>query len=1385
MIPSIAKLPLPPKYKTSFVLNLTTQNKAVLPNRLLIDAINNIDELYYNVKALHDGRLALGTEEGNAAVHLNKYVVALGKGDSIGFCNWFKHIMSFDSIGQYVSTKNYIVTQSRITVPKELLNPPPLDPSRICYNSVLGTMKGKTDEDAYLQNFRVDFDKFGTYKLLSPPAKGLSQMDNPNNKLTDTQLTNNIKHGITRMFADQVKPRGLNPLECLVHATFAYRCDSCAIESRMDCKCYLKSPELYAISQFIQDGKGIPFFITRSDSKSVKNPNYPIISSTIPALWYILCDLSLRTGCGAVNSALAAGITKLWLNASVRSLFGRVLGKFKRIKDIIPIICSRTDFVAIEISKSNDISGIHHAGPIGNYDQQAYTKYLTDNGLSYLFPSVMPSLSDYEGRLFINMIQYLTTPSIPIKTPISLSMGMSAQSTNEVGGMLQTATKMVKIKDNYVPIKFQYEDTDMESMRGILRDLLIKHPPRLDNLESEFIEACTTNSAGVDPVKLTAIRQEILNELGPDNPDARELAANAGVRIFDILRVILKSLSSVDSLLHEFDTIGVSGIRVQVGRRNRLIQMLASVFMCAPFLVKVVFEDIITNSGIGATGKTTNDVRDTHQILYASGRDVYLSCSDVTGMDTNTYGPQQRFLIEPISELFESVRTLNYPYFLNKYNGKSQLITVETKTWNEQTGDWEYGTEDVSVLEYFLFLDATLIDEKRRVSDGYFFREILASNITFPSGSYKTSTQHTMLLILVYLWVRIIMETKYKDIGLKLTAEVLGDDQLSYVITADISADPKMLADEMQSKVNDILRKFAYVTDSAMGYCHGEFLKQTAYFGGCSPLGSRLAQYACETGSSYALSNIERLRNACGVANELSARVPYPNYTKVIKRMAGMLLSYVGVKTRVEGPDAPISYLHHTQKAHARRLALKKKLTTKTKKRFTTIENFSDDVAWRNAHNEVIILKILKGCWYCIPNIGVPHYPMKFHNSIKLDDNWLAFPSPYTLKCIKDLCQKQYPDLVSCVERNKSIIESSPTGLLDLLNTMPSLIKRAISAKIRAYGLNTVVAMMLADSRHIPISIADMVDPKLLNYYGFSEGYAIEELLRTKMDKFEPGPAFRNVESFGNTFLNRSKVSASYLADYQLRTKYGFTVSDTVAYYNRIGSRIRSAAAQKRDVVSLTIAFYKVFDDRSLDTTIPKKLLDQLVYGDFDIFTDEIPYAGFCQISTYKNTGFGSSVPPRSLQALYVDIFGLPRMHGISIDSIRENIRSLILVEGAADDVINTLALVSRKYGRQALDLAYDVIGISRTLKEKLEKLFTELGYEAFTFPYAQSPRLDFFYNFSASGIPSRLFGFRKSTITMAMQQAIYLSVVKAQPSYLRWRVSIAPKDGLTVGLQT
>jgi len=268
------------------------------------------------------------------------------------------------------------------------------------------------------------------------------------------------------------------------------------------------------------------------------------------------------------------------LNSSTYSLLGDALYKFKKVDKLIPFIIAQTDFQAIEVSRDNTIVGSHPGLKVEQFDKKNYLQALNEADFLDVLPANLPKLTDPEGRLFINMIQYFKTLSAPLKTPISLSMDVSAQATMATSPMVLRTTEYVSILDNNVPTTTVYEDEDMDWMRMKLNDLLVQHPPDLKRLESKFIEACTTNSAGVDPEKLRLIRNEIVNTYG-NSPDVKEMAANAGVRIFDVLRVILKCCTSTDALLDEWMTTGMSGIRTQVGRRNRLIQMLASIHVCS------------------------------------------------------------------------------------------------------------------------------------------------------------------------------------------------------------------------------------------------------------------------------------------------------------------------------------------------------------------------------------------------------------------------------------------------------------------------------------------------------------------------------------------------------------------------------------------------------------------------------------------------------------------------------------------------------------------------------------------------------------------------------------------------------------------------------------
>lgn len=1326
------------------------QHGKTMPTSIIMPVMLRIEETYFKVKNLIHDRLIIGLPEGDSALLCNYDIVVLSKADSIYFIDFFVHEFANNKDIVYTSTKPNMVTCSRVEIPPSLLDPPHMNTDRIRYNASLESYTPLRTLDAYLQNYRIDYDSVYMGPKLTKNNDAQSQI-------------NNVRNGISKMFHEQLRPRDLNPLQALVVALFSYLCEDCTITFNSTCKCYIKSPELDVLSRFCQSGKGIPFFVRLTDSKSIKNPNYKFISSLIPTIWYILLDLSLRTGCGSLTPTYSAFICTKWLKASTYSLFGEILGSFKKYKEILPMIFAKTDFQVVKVNHDNSIVGAHLNGPQGVFVQEEYNAILLKHDLAGGYPSTLTEMNDFDGRNMIAMLQYLLTPSVPIKTPIALSLDVSARATNTTGGVIRKPIKFAKIRDHFVAVKWYVEDPDIQGMQNILREQLTLHPPRLDNLESKFIEAATTNSAGVDADKLAQIRKEILKELG-DTQDAKEIAANAGVRIFDVLRVIQNECTTVDAILRAMDTVGKSGIRVQVGRRNRLIQMLATIFMFAPFLVKTMIDNIIEHSGIAATGKTTNDIRDLHQLAYATSHNTWILYADVRGMDTATYGPQQQTLTEVLLEYGEKVREFNFNYFLNQVNGRSQLIKVLVKYYDNDSKFIKEEYESMSVLEFFLILDITLIDTIRWVTDGYFMIEVKASNITFPSGSYKTSAQHTLLLVLLYMYIRNYFEAKYVDIGLRLFSSVLGDDQVCYSMATSVNADLKKISFEIQAKIDEILLKLSYETDAQVDYCSGEFLKQIAHFGCPSPLGARLAQFSSETGGSYALSTFDRLKNGCGVADELSARVPRPQHTVAIKRMKAIVLSYISVFSPSLTRYAGNKYSHSSTIIHQRITGTAPKLTQQVKQHHKI---YKSELTWTNTGGDTTTLRILKGCWYTVPQIGIPHYAMYsgVTGTIRKPYNWLSFPSPATLKSILFLCSKDKFNLEEMYNNAHTLI--SRIGLMEYVKTLPTYLKRDMNRDIVSIGVELMQSRLLLNRYLIPISTHLRLDPIKIDRYGYYDGYTYEPLLRVQLDRFEPGPGFTNLQKFGNSFLDTKMLTLSRVASHILDTEFNFKISDTVAYYNRIGSRLLNAAQKKRETSSLTLALYESMKmDNIGQDKIPQKLKDDIVFGDYSIETSEISEEAYCAVRTY-DTGYGSCVPPESLQSIYIDVFGLPRMDSTSLDAVRENIRSLILIEGAADDVIRTLALLYRKHGEKALNHGFDAIGINQRLRKKITMMFTELGYEVFTFPYAMNPRKNFYYNFTASSLQPRLFKFSLTSMSRHLQYAIYISEVASCPELL------------------
>jgi len=1333
------------------------QTDRLLPNSEVYQTIDNWDEIYILQKRFTEGDIYLGTDEGDKALTLNRRIATLGKGDSTSFFDMLK-TENFNI--ECRSTNPLYKTVPKPLMPKLLLSPPELDTSTLMYNDSLGTFTPVEKQYGYLPNFKITWS-------------GTSAKE----KATKYSSLEVIRNAWRKLFHDQIRPRSLSPTQAFIMALLTYRCNDCVAEMSYTCKCYLRSAGIYGCLQFIHSHKGIPFAITVADSQCSKLDAYDEMSSMVPTLWYALLELSLRVGGGAIDEAIEATCTYLWSDSCTRVLFGESLGRLKKLKALEDIIASRTNYWNVVINKENQATSYSRIGPIGKYNQKDLSDIVDEHHLSSYMNTDIPMLTNKMGRRLYAAVNQLYVLPMTVRTPIVLALGISARATQQEASMVAETTSYAYVANEWVPISFDYHDADLNYMSDSLYNDLLTIDEDLSKLEYGFIEASTTNSAGLDKNLAEEIRSALLSSLG-DTPDVREYLQFINMRIFDTVRTIRDVYTSIDAMSAEWMRDRVSATRGQVGRRARIVQMLGTTFMGPAFIVKVILEAVMEKSPFLTGGKTTNDVRDMHNVLYGTGRDYFVNSLDVVGMDTNTLPPVRRFVTAQILRYLKNLRQYNFPFFVNKVGNVTAPIPIKFR--KPVSGGWETWIEDVSALEFMILMDMKTITSRSTIVDSYFGTSPSASNFAFESGSYKTSKQHDIINSKILERAAMLIQEAYAQYFLSMIGGVQGDDHVSFPTTPFASVDLTEVAVTCAAQLKRLFALFSYQVDDGLKYKVGEFLKLVAVAGMPSMLFARLAILTSERGEDYSRNVIGRVKNIVTVLNELSARIPVGQHCVVMARVSAMLLSYATLYVDRHKKAVGGKYLHQKSKGLVA-LAQERYKNVKLTKR-----DFSEVISWTKVNgvgeSEEAKLYIFPAVWYTVPNIGVAPYPFVHKQHAARNATYLSFPSPATIRRMCNMCEISDFDIDLAQADSHAMLLK--VGFDTWRSQQNATIRRFVDNQCYKMSKTTYVAYVETTSRAVPVSTESVFSVDLAFKYGFIQGYDIIKQFAASNVEFTPGTVFRSIMRIGDSYLDPVRSYRSSIAREELIEKYRFKVPLLQSYFRRVSARMTAAATEKTAPLSLDISLIKLFDNLSDTPFLPAKLRDDIVYGDYSIRIQPIsPNESTFGVPIYHETGFGSAVEAGSLAALYVEVFGLPPMSGVSHDAIKEAVNKEMLVAGAADDVLKTLGRAFNKGGETVLKKAFDVVGLSGRSRAKVTDLFRRLGTEFTHFPYAINPRLFFYINTNVSNLPPRLYSRGFGPIKDRTLKAIYFSELVMNPDLLSACGSLVPGPSMSYSM--
>lgn len=1220
------------------------------------------------------------------------------------------------------------------------LNPKAPTAEYFSYDMNLG-IRSKDDhpEYDYLTSFSIKHDRVITGKLRDIIVNG---------KYSHENFVNNVVFGQYRMFHNSIKTRGMMPKMMYAMCVLLYRCDSChsimrEIAKRTvfekhnfnQCYCFTKSAEFMMLCQLIDPTKGIPFYWGLRNSVE-KVELYESINCQTPVIMIALFDLIIRHRLGAVDEITALHIVNLWSEQSDISFHSAILGKFKKAKEIGAYIRTKLAMHTPVFSMNFDINGMDFHSNVTNasYDSIMLTdftrNYLKDVTLTNVSPTILLSLHD--------MSQYFS-PSIHINGAVELILKKTAQATQP---SIMTG-KIVEEIDfgatvGRIPSRFTYQDPDVDAISELLYQQLLANPPNMNALESGFLESATTNSAGLTPDEERARQSRLVRDFGASESesDVTMISKAVGVRIFDVIETSRLRVKNLGTYLTALTATSSVGMRYQVARRPRAIIMLNTIFMYGPWLVKRMYDRLVYASEICATGKTSNNLKDSFFQCYNTARNLSTSSDDVVGMDTSTHKMQTAFVMQPIIRYArDNSRSFDKFFFQENYTELTRYTYKDDNT-NPFTDRVR-----LHAVEIFLLLENFASNMPRMARGGFFMILILIGAISFESGTYKTTVQHTVLLQAIYTYLGKLFADTYAAIGYKLRAQVSGDDQTSasaMIATREYIA---QVTEKFQLRLREILLKFGYQSEALVEFGYGEFLKQAALLGVPMPYGVRLAQFSSERGDAGGV--LDRINNMFAISGELSSRVPFPAGIVLYKNVTAMML---GIQT--------INLKYYSVENDST------KLLSNLKKMNWHSETFG-------AHLYVYPRRY----WmYAIP-IGAPilRFSSMNHNSY----NFLEFPSPGYLYKICNLVKKEVPS-----QHDRKIAQSkmTPDSFIASIKTMGQLNRRQWMNVVRRFGKNYAFAL-IRDGAYIPLHLDQTFDLELAESCGLMDGYFLEAFNKGMKNDLPTGKMYNDIKTAGNLYLDPTKRFQSSMATKRLHDK-GIIMPDSLVYTNRIGARLDSVLVNKDEPRTRVTHIINLIENyQKKRSTIFRKFTEHVQFGLYTVKAlsplkeDPLPY----DVMTH---GFGPCIPPNSLQAQYLNLLGPPNLNTLQYESVSNSISDELLLPGAGDSTMRLLVDVFAKGGLEAFELALTSIGVSDKVRDKVTRILYSSGFETKTMPYAFSPRLSFFYNADYPGTSStpssrRFVPTPNIVINDKIEWAVYISHLYSNCHLIQTRLAI------------
>nr|UYL95536.1 MAG: RNA-dependent RNA polymerase [Kashgar Reovi tick virus 1] len=1051
------------------------------------------------------------------------------------------------------------------------------------------------------------------------------------------------------------------------------------------------------------------------------------LGANVPLLWWECLELMTQVSTGTITCRLENVLCSFWVKRAEENLFGRTFDNRDVFKNVREAILDKADLNCYRLFNLVPVS------TTGKWWQEEEPDSSILNDIHIEDPSVGrwlkrvltgPALTDRQARWFAVMLQFFYGPMLFVTGATSLSLEQSAQVQPGQKPVMRTIREEVDLDGEPFPIRHSYDDPDIQGVFNRAMSRVHKVQLGAINLESGFLEEQTTNSSGITEERLEELKDELRKLVRLENVHMITKVRQA--RIVDALYNIEHRFQDFESFIEGLKEWGKAGTRLQVNRRPRIIQMVRTCQQLVGYLIRLVLKRLYLSSPFASTGKNVGDVRDMEKALVISASPGLKSSNDIKGMDMSTKKPQVDFNFELAHEALSTDNNPGLRCFFTKSAPKGTVPVIVSREGVRISTSY-------SVCQYIVCLGRRAFEARTRFSDGYFQEHVETSARGFRSGWFPTSDNHNELGIETLEYIRDNLDSLgLEEFGVRsgqvqLDGSVAGDDQVLGVRVLGVtdSSVAAKVGEVVIRKLVSLMNGFGYICDPAISRHSAEFLKQMGVGGAPELFPSRLLLYTAERGDTSNVHVLGQIGVMMAMLREKVSRCP--NSSGWVDYMIGVNLC-LGSFTIVKSAGGRVGRQRFVSRYGAKEeYGQKVNFPASTGEWCIGLEWSSEGMRGQKSSMMVIPLSL-----WCVNHVqGAP--PPPFY---RRDGSPVASGSQYTIPSLSIYWQLiqaiklniQTDDLLRVLSGVSREMEG--VGDEELRRVLIGLGYEDRSLTVRAEMLR----LMIAQVDRLPVRFEWSNDTEALQNLNVHCGvWLAEKLPLTFTDRpARNEPLFRQWQEIGNGLLDRAKYQKSHLSAMRLRTIFGIDVPDSLAYYNRAGTRIDQALSQVT-----VVAQERLEEDvkvvRLISTDVRwDRIRRLLVLASFDVIESQSYYP--MEHPIIVRDGWGHAVCPDSEVSWLVSALGVPDPREETYAQLSARFNDDLRLPGSVEAYVREAKKAIRAKG-DAFQLFLDVVGLTPRDGDSLRRYIEHRGQLYDEVPFAHNPRQTFFYSLHPADI--------------------------------------------------